>query len=258
MNSKYVLMSSFVLVLGLLGAAWLVSNSKFSIRSIETSVTQDGMLTNSINVSGDGTSVTVPDLVIMSFTVQERDFSTKEAMRRTNEKMARVLEIVSANDVKEDKIKTTQLSITPRYDWTSEGSIFRGYDASQTLSVTMSYSKEDVKPTIVLDEVSSIQGLRIDSVSFDFENKKKLAEEARELAYKSAYEKASQLAKLSGVNLGKPISIVDQSSQFNKSNMMDVASTYRAVGLESSAPDTQIMAGELEHKISLQVVFAIE
>lgn len=258
MINKNLYIFGVMIMLSMLIGSYLLANASWSIRTTDTSVSKDGMLTNSINVSGDGTAIATPDLVTMSFTIEERDFSTKNAMKKANDKITQVLALVKKYGVKEEKVKTTQLSIQPRYEWTDERYLFKGYDAIQSLSVEMNYSKDDVNAPSVLDETSSIEGVRINGITFDVQNKKVLAEEARELAFQSAKEKAEQLAKLSGITLGKPISITDMSAQYNETvaPMAMEAKAFDMLG--SSAPSTVLRGGELDHKISLQVVFAIE
>src|SRR3989344_4622374 len=108
MNGKLILIAALVLAVSIFGGAYLLAGASVSIRTTDTSVTKDGLLTNAINVSGDGTALAQPDIVRISFSVDEKDFSTKVAMQKTNEKVAKVLEIAKKYGVKEEKIKTTQ------------------------------------------------------------------------------------------------------------------------------------------------------
>lgn len=241
-------------------AASILSKSSFSVRTTETSVTKDGTLTNTISVSGDGTAVTEPDLITISFTAEQTSLTTKDAMQKVNTQIKQVMDIAKKYGVKEQKIKTTNLSLYPDYEWTNITRVFKGYKATQTVMIESAYDKNNSSAVNILDEATSINGLQVGNINFDFENKTALANQARELAYKSAFEKAKQLADLSGVRLGKPVSIVDQSEQYNRTNEyeMNYAADMLSRGKTASAPATQISGGELEHRITLQVIFGIE
>ena len=257
MDNKFLY--ALVIALGLIGGAYVLSNSHLNITTTQTSVGQDGSITNAISVTGDGTSVTEPDLVTLTVNITEKDFSTKQAMQKTNGKISQVMAIAKKYGVDDKKIKTTQLSIRPVYEWENDRSVFKGYEASQSLGIESKYDKNSQNVSNILDEVASIDKVQIYGINFGFEDKKALAEQARELAYKSAEQKAMQLAKLSGVKLGKPISITDMSNQYNTTVSSDnFAKTMSIETFGASAPTTQISGGELEHKVNISVVFAIE
>ncbi len=262
MDNKISLLAVILLSGAVVAGAYLVSRSSFSVRTTETSVTKDGTLTNTISVSGDGEVTVEPDLLRISFSAEQTSPTTKEAMQKVTSQMNQVMDAAKKYGVEEKKMKTTNLSLYPEYTWTNNTRIFKGYKAHQTLSIEMAYSKTDTKPTSLLDEVSAINGLQIGAISFDFEDKESLAIQSREIAYKAAEAKAKQLADLSGVRLGKPVSIVDQSRQFSKAAEFDYsAMELSAMSINSSAGDavaSKIAGGEMSHQMYVQVIFAIE
>jgi len=252
---------ALVIALGLIGGAYVLSNSHLNVTTTQTSVGQDGSITNAISVTGDGTAVTEPDLVTLTVNITEKDFSTKQAMQKTNDKIAQIMAIAKKYGVDDKKIKTTQLSIRPDYQWENNRAVFKGYEASQSLDIESKYDKNSQNVSNILDEVASIDNVQIYGINFGFEDKKALAEQARELAYKSAEQKAEQLAKLSGVKLGKPISITDMSSQYNRTSSSDnfaKTMSLENVGFGGAGSPTQISGGELEHRVNISVVFSIE
>lgn len=262
MDNKISLLAVVLLSGAVVTGAYLVSRSSFSVRTTETSVTKDGTLTNTISVSGDGEVTVEPDLLRISFSSEQTSPTTKDAMQKVTSQMNQVMDAAKKYGVEEKKMKTTNLSLYPEYTWTNNTRVFKGYKAQQTLSIEMAYSKNDTKPTSLLDEVSAINGLQIGNISFDFEDKESLAIQSREIAYKAAEAKAKQLADLSGVRLGKPVSIVDQSRQYSNEDSFDygdITTSMRAESLGSPAPTAnKIVGGEMSHQMYVQVIFAIE
>ncbi len=239
-------------------SALVLSSASLSIRTTQTQVGNDGAITNAISVTGDGTAVAEPDLVNISVTVSETAQTTQQAQEQTNAKVAQIIDIATNNGVDEQDIKTTQLSLNPKYEYENRTRVFKGYDAVQTLEIQSKYVKGDTAVPTMLDQIAAINNVQINGISFDVENRKALAEQARELAYKSAEEKAKQLASLSGVSLGKPISLTDYSQQFNEGTMKALDMAFAESPVAGGAPTTQIMGGELEHTITIDAVFAIE
>ena len=67
-----------------------------------------------------------------------------------------------------------------------------------------------------------------------------------------AKDTATQLAKLSGVTLGKPISISESNT-----SVPQIMPVY-AKGAANSTSSTPISAGELDITLTVQVVYAIQ
>ena len=79
--------------------------------------------------------------------------------------------------------------------------------------------------------------------------------QVREEAVLDAVSKATQLANLLGVTLGKPISVVEGGGGVP---VYDVGIRAFALDEAASAPPTPISPGETEIRLSVSVVFGIE
>lgn len=62
-----------------------------------------------------------------------------------------------------------------------------------------------------MTQISKIGGVNVDNSYFDLKDKNAAYATAREVALTDAKAKAEQLAKASGVSLGKPVMITDNS-----------------------------------------------
>ena len=81
-----------------------------------------------------------------------------------------------------------------------------GYDVFQSLSVKLR-NVDDAGATISDAAAAGGNATRINGVSFEFSNNAALMEDARELAFAAAKEKAEQYAGLAGGSLGRVVSI---------------------------------------------------
>ena len=79
-----------------------------------------------------------------------------------------------------------------------------GFTASHGLSIKIR-NLENVDT--ILDGASAIQGLQIQNMSYDIDDKTPLSKTARELAIAKARQKAENIAKASGITLGRILSI---------------------------------------------------
>ena len=224
--------------------------------TIQNSGTTSGKIQNSISVSGEGKITTVPDLVKIDAGVSEIADTTKEAQDKANDKLDTIISILAKNDVPERNIKTSNLSFFPEYDWKGEdGRKLVGQRVRQTLTIKIPEIDENPeRVTDILDALGSINGLVLNSVNFDIEDKKDLFSEAREKAFEKAHQKAKELAKFGDVELGKPITISEASVRYNPMPYRNFAMAEVAMdgGGGSSLP-----SGELDVMATVNVVFQI-
>jgi uncharacterized protein YggE len=89
---------------------------------------------------------------------------------------------------------------------------------------------------------------RIQSISFDVEDRAPYYEEARSKAVEDAENKAKQLADLAGVGLGKA-SFLGEGGVYSPSRSTDL--------FAEGAASTPISPGELEIEVYVQVIYEI-
>lgn len=81
-----------------------------------------------------------------------------------------------------------------------------GFDVFQSLSVKL-HNLDDAGATISDAAAAGGDATRINGVSFEFSDSESLVEDARDLAFADAKEKAEQYARLAGGSLGRVVSI---------------------------------------------------
>lgn len=179
-----------------LAAIFLAANVLWAQELPRRTLTVTG--TAEINVS--------PDICYMSFAVVTEAMSAVKAYEENAVIMNRVNAAIRTQNVDSRDMTTSQFTITPMYHYEdrSRERIFDGYQVTHTLNVKVR-NLDDV--SVILDAAINAGATRVNSISFSVEDPKKYATQAREEAVKAAQTKAEQMARLTGVRLGKPITI---------------------------------------------------
>ena len=257
MNRKPLLILSVVLLLVTLVTAGCNTFSPPSSAS-EVRSQMSGIFNQQntgIWVSGEGKVSVVPDVAILSLGVEVQSSSVAEAQSYAATTMTAVVKELNSFGVAEKDIKTSQFSIAPVRRWSEKDGreILIGYRVTNTVTAKV----RDIDDTgAIIDAAARAGGdyTVINSISFTVDEPSAYHEEARELAMTDARAKAEQLAKLSGVKLGRP-TYINESGAY-----IPVVRDFYEEGFmpAPAAPTTPISAGEMEIRLSVQVVYNIE
>lgn len=230
--------------------------SSHNLGKVRPTMSNSETIQNSISVSGEGKVMATPDIVRIRAGISETRKTTKAAQEAANQKIKNILDILEKHDIAEKNIQTANLSFDEEYDWSSDKRKVIGQRVRQNLNVKISdIINNPAKVTDILDELGSVDGLELNSVTFDIENKKEFFTKARAEAFAKAQQKAEELAELGDVKLLKPISI----SESNYSYVPPVYSNIaRAEMSFDTAGGSALPTGELEVSASIEIVFGIE
>ncbi len=185
----------------------------------------------SFSVSGEGSVVAIPDVAQFSFSVITEGGKDIGALQQENaQKANRAIALLKDSKVEEKDIKTTSYNLQPRYQYFScpidKNSSAKpcpppeivGYTISQTVSVKIrDFEKTgEILTGVVQGGVNSVSEL-----SFTIDDKTEIENEARQEAIAIAINKAELIAQAGNFNLGKILSISEDSSpifsRFDKS-----------------------------------------
>lgn len=154
-----------------------------------------------ITVSGSGKAYATPNVAKYSLSIVTGPQTTAEAaLAMLSQRSEGVVKAVKSEGVEEKDITTPNLSVNPIYDFPNGRQTLRGFEASQSLEVTI----RDLKKIGVIlskatgEGVNSAGGLR-----FEVDDIEKVRTEAQAKAIEDAREKAEQLARALGVGLGR-------------------------------------------------------
>jgi uncharacterized protein YggE len=164
-------------------------------------VSQEQEAEREISVQGRGEIQARPDIAEFTMGVQTGPQPSAEAaMKLLTERFNAVAEGLQQSGIKEEDIKTTNLSIQPIYDFLEGRQSLRGFEASENVTVKI---RDLATIGDVLARATS-QGInQASGISFTIDDPSTLQLEAQTAAIKDARDKAEELAKVLGVSLGR-------------------------------------------------------
>lgn len=249
-----------VISIAIVLSAMIISNTSIYIKNTG-GVESNGRISNTISVTGDGKVSAKPDMVQLSIGFQEKASTSKEALAKVNAKIESALKILKDNGISDADITTSNLNVYTEYDYSSGSRRVLGQQASETLEVKIKkIDDKATKAVKVIDELSQIDNLQMNSIYFDIEDKTNLFSKARELAFKKAEQKAEELAKLSKVKLDKPVSITDSTYDIAPVARYSNVAQFKtaAVAVDEAAGGSQISSGQMDITANLSILWGIE
>ena len=248
----------------LLGAALILAMTMFfvgnaMIQSNKNNQQTSQGITNTISVMGEWKASVAPDMLVINVSVSELAATTELAQTQANEKINKVKEILKANDIADKDIKTTNVNAYPEYDRSNaSGRKLLGYRAQQSLSINVSGESFWEKWGNIVTQISKVGGVNVDNTYFDLKDKIAAYAWAREKALIDAKSKAEQLAKASGVTLGKPVMITDNSYSYNPQPMYYAKDQAMGMWWAETAVSNALSPGQTEVTINVNVMYQIK
>ncbi|CAN5542750.1 SIMPL domain-containing protein [soil metagenome] len=158
-----------------------------------------------VTVVGSGEVEGTPDTLTTNAAIQFVAPDVTTAMNQTNERQQAVIDALVAAGIDKKDISTTGVSLQPQYSGDGAANIV-GYQASNNIDVKI---RDLGSASRVLALIVSTGGdaTRINSVSYSINDDSQLVKDARARAFNDAKDRADQYAELSGLKLGKVLSI---------------------------------------------------
>ncbi len=218
-----------------------------------------------VTVAAEGKVTVEPDVARLSFSVVSEGKSPEALADDNNKKMNGAIDFIKSQGVDAKDIKTTQYSLSPRYDYGYEPCPLRdsaclskpriplivGYTLTQEVSVKV----RDLKKVASILGGLPERGInQIGAISFDVDDPEKSLFEAREKAFQKAHEKAGVMARNNGVRLGSVLTFTENTGGPIYYPMYERA-LDKGVGTASVAPS--IEPGSREITVTVNVTYAL-
>jgi uncharacterized protein YggE len=160
-----------------------------------------------VTVVGAGQVQGAPDTLTADVGIEFIASDVTTAMNQTNERQQAVIDALVDAGVERKDISTTQVSLQPQHA-NSDGSppTIAGYRASNSIQV-MIRELDSASRVLAIIVNTGGDATRINSVSYSIEDDSQLVRDARTRAFDDAKDRAEQYAQLSGLQLGRVISI---------------------------------------------------
>jgi|GEM_PF-3065160 len=190
-----------------------------------------------IRVSGTAIIYAKPDYATIQLGVAKLSPHVMDAKRACDLSMAQVQAAVRKSGVSQDDIQTVNFQIFPVQP---EGKPYapRQWKVAHYISVKVT-KVANVAP--ILDAAVAAGATDVSQVDYSIEKVVDLRAKAREQAVKVAHDKAEELAKLNGVQLGQPMTISDNSYEgYGAQTTSNVSFDY---GNASTPPAMNVLTG---------------
>lgn len=218
-------------------------------------LSQSTLATKTISVSGTGTVSLESDMVSFRVEVSETAQTTAEAQQATNKKMSQILATLREHGIEDKDISTTALNFSTNYAWKDGVQTKIGEEVSQTVYVRI--YDIDVFAPLVDALGSTVSGISFYNVTFDSTNRKAAENQARELAYNDALEKARIYAKAAGLEIGEPVTIQDGYSSYAR-NSLDTGVAFAKATSADESYETEAPSGPISVTSSVDIVFSLK
>ncbi len=224
-------------------------------RNLVSQVLTPPLSGRTIHVSGNGSVSGEPDIATLSLGVSVERDSVAEAREEAASAMTALIASLMANGIAEKDIITQNFSIYPQYDYSEGERKLRGYRVNNTVQTKV---RELDTLSDVIDDAAEAGGdsIVLNSIQFMIEDTTPLQEQACAIAVKNAEAKALTIAEASGVTLGKPVTITENS--YYESPPIPYAVAETALADDAEYTSTPIVSGELTVTVSVTVVYEIE
>jgi uncharacterized protein len=208
-----------------------------------------------LSVAGTAEVSVAPDICYMTFSTETRSRSAIQAYRENNAAMTTITDAVKKQGVEPKDLQTARFTIAPEYHYEKSPNrrVFDGYRVTNTLNVKV--RKLD-KVSNVLDAAMEAGTNNIEQVTFTVENPKKYTADARVEALKAARAKAEKIAEVTGVKLGRPLSISE-----NEPGGWGRYYAQANVALDRAEPasmDMPVEPGEMKLTHTVNITYEIE
>lgn len=164
-------------------------------------IQQESEAKREITVQGTGEVHVKPEVARLTVGVQVQAQPTaQDALNALSERFTAVVKALKDLGIKDEDVKTTNLSLNPQYEYVDGRQTPRGFTASELVDVTI---RDLTKIGQVLGRTTAAGANQSGGIRFEVEQPSLLQTQAEEAAIVDARAKAERLAKALGVRLGR-------------------------------------------------------
>ncbi|HYZ66224.1 MAG TPA: SIMPL domain-containing protein [Mycobacterium sp.] len=161
--------------------------------------------TRKVTVVGAGEVQGTPDTLTVNASIEFVAPDVSGAMNQTSDRQKAVIDALVGVGIDRKDISTTQVSLQPQFAGGDSTTII-GYRASNSIDVKIR-KLDTASQALALIISTGGDATRINSVNYAIDDDSQLVKDARARAFNDAKDRAQQYAQLSGLDLGKVVSI---------------------------------------------------
>ena len=202
--------------------------------------------------SGVATVKRAPDQAFVTFITESRAARPAEAQKLNAQAMAQVQEAVKRAGIPADAVRTLSFNLREDVDWVNGKRTSRGYVVSNAIEVRVD-KLDDVGR--LLDAAVTAGATNVSNIRFELKDRSGAEREAVRLAVADARARADAAAEGAGTKVVNVVRIEETSDR----NMPPPMPMMRmAEARVAAAPETPVVAGEIEIRATVTLTAAIE
>ncbi len=192
-----------------------------------------------------------PDIVDIGAGVTSQATTAVEAMRINAREMNAVIDRIKALGIKSKDIQTTGINLSAQYDYDQNTSrqVFRGYQASNRVNVTL---RDVPRAGEVLDALVAAGATDINGPNFSLDDDTSARAQARKAAFDKAQAQAEEYARWSGFS---GVRLLEVNESMVPSRPMPYVQSDSFKRVEMQAAPTPVEPGLVGTMVSLTVKF---
>ncbi len=200
-----------------------------------------------VDVTGEGIILTVPDEVTISVRVENTGNEVRPLKAMNDQIVHDVLQTVKRIGIVDKNVQTEYVRLTKNYDYKTKT---YNFSANQTIRI---YLKDLEKYEPLMDGLMASGINRIDGIAFSSSKETALKSQARKKAIENAVMKAEEYVGVLNQTIGKAVSI----SEFNNATMPQPMYRSMAMQDESASSKQTLAPGEIEIRTAVKVRFIL-
>lgn len=193
-----------------------------------------------------------PDIAEISAGVTTRAPTAVEAMRQNAVQMNSVIDRIEALGIAEEDIQTAGINLNAQYDYDQrdQRQVFRGYQASNRVSVRL---RETAEVGEVLDALVAAGATDLGGPNWSIDDPTEARQQSREAAFASARDRALAYARMSGY---ADVRLLEVSESIQTEQPMPMM-RLRAESAQADA-STPVRPGQVEAAVTVTVKYQME
>ena len=203
-----------------------------------------------IEVIGTAVSEVIPDLINWSIEVKNEGKLLKDVALEHQKIVAQALNLLNKQSIKKETIQTTNMTFGEKTKYVDNNRVSDGYYATTQINFTLIDIKQYQDIWQLLAEIN---GVSINSVTYDSSTKKELQNKTRIDALLAAKEKAKIMAETLEVNIGEPLVIEEINNNVGYNHTLNRVQLAQ----ESFGSAEALSAGTVAITMQVKVIFKL-
>lgn len=198
-----------------------------------------------MTVTGAASVMAEPNIVHIQLEVVTEVNELRKAQEENAHTVNQVIAALLKQEVDRKDIQTASYNISPKYDYVDGKQVFRGYQVSHVLRVTL----HDIEKAGAVIDTAVKNGVnRVSNIDFTVDNEQPYYQQALTQALNNASAKAKAMADALQVNLDPtPIKIVEETSE--------APVVYKTMAVTEASYSTPIEPGQISIEANVKVKY---